>query len=173
MNTKRNVPLLVALSLPVLMIGMVALTIYWPAHFEKFGGEFLYAVPSSWSNQSFYAVINGRLQKLPVAAPPAGIYAPTVTTRLYLHDVVKNVSRDITFEEAQALVLDAGPKSAQGFEIVHGSQSQEFVPFLFFSQPDYSTVYIRGRHASRKMDVRLNTYPYNGQFQFLGWIKHD
>ena len=171
MRQKVNWSLIVALALPVVMVLAVALSIHWPGRLEKFQGQFVYCVSSNWSPNATYTIVNGRLQeRAATLAVPA--YVSTGTVSLLLHDIASNTTRDITLEEVQQFTLDPSTRSSVGFEIVHGSRSYDVFPFFFFGTGmDYGTVYIKGRRASRKLNVRIQPDGIYGRFEFIGWVK--
>jgi len=95
-------------------------------------------------------------------------------SRLFVYDVSENVSREITFEEAQHLDLDVGSRSPDGFEIVPGTQRATspyffFFPFRYLSptlMPDYHCL---SGHGTRWMlNSRLT---YFDMSKFIGWIR--
>lgn len=97
------------------------------------------------------------------------IYQPQFPVSLYIYDATKNLSQEISFEEAQKLNLDANIKSPDGFEVVHGNQNNGFL--FFSSDNNYNTVYLTGHNVSKKLNLQLNGSSYYDNFRFLGWIK--
>jgi len=95
---------------------------------------------------------------------PRGVYADG---RLYYHDIVKNESREISFEDAQKLRLSGNVRSSDGYEIVPGSGSSP-MPFGGGYQ-DFSQRYITGHNTSKKLNLALPAeQTYN--FKFIGWV---
>ena len=180
MKTNRNISLIIGLAIPLLMIVLVAASIYLPSLFApspKF--NFLYVTGDDYYQAQQYVVEKGKLIKREVKYPepyatPYTPYTPGVA-RLFVHDVVRNESREISFEDAQQLSLNANIKSPDGFEVVYGSGSGGIFPLFFFSDIDYNAVYIKGHNASRKLNLQVGTagnyhYYYN-RFRFLGWMR--
>jgi hypothetical protein len=124
-------------------------------------------------NQDQYSVQNRKLVRNEIQRPENQIYQPPREVKLYIHDVAKNESKEISFEEAQNLNLDSNTKSPDGFEVVYGSRGEGLFPFFFLSERDYNTLYLKGRNVSKKLNLQLSGsyYNYYDNFRFLGWIK--
>ena len=172
MNPKKDISLIIGIAIPILMIVLVAASIYLPSLFSpppRF--NFLYVTDDGYYQGQQYVVERGTLVKQGVIYPER--YTPRAA-RLFVHDVVKNESKEISFEDAQRLHLDPSGKSPDGFEVVYGSREDGIFPLFFFTSTDYNTIYMKGHNASRKLDLPSKTaegYYYNSRFRFLGWIK--
>jgi len=167
-NAKKNIPLILGLSIPILMILFVAGSIYLPGLFVQPKFDFLYATGDNYYYDRYYSVKNGRLIKNEVDCPE--YYKVNCTEpRLYIHDIAKNESKEISFSEAQKLALDSSPRSPDGFEIDCGRRTQSIFFIFVVSNPDCSTRFIKGRNISKKLNLQLSGSHYRG-FQFLGWI---
>lgn len=170
MNAGKNLPLLVGLAIPFLMILFVAASIYLPQLFSHAEPkqDFLYVTGESYPTEHF-VVRNGKLEKREIKLPENR--PPPREPRLFVHDVSKNESREISFDEAQKFILDSRNQSADGFEVVYGTRGSGFFPLLFWSDTDYQSVYLKGPGKARKMNVVLSAPPhYYYNFRFLGWI---
>ncbi len=173
MKAKQNISLIIGIAIPVLMIVLVAASIYLPGLFSPAPKvNFLYVIGDDYYQGQQYTVENGKLTKREVKYPEH--YTPGVV-RLFIHDVATNQSREVSFAEAQQLPLDANAKSPDGFEVVYGSRGDGIFPLFFFHSEDYNTVYLKGHNTSKKLDLQAPTtggyYYYNNRFRFLGWIK--
>lgn len=166
---KKNLPLIFAISVPVILVIGVALTVYLPTLFVKPEYNFLYASGSNYIYRDLYVVENGTLVKKPIIVP--GTVRTTQEPKLYMHDVSKNVSVEISFEEAQRLSLDTNTQSPDDFEIAYGSGGGGFFPFLFWSEGNYGERYLKGRGISKKLNLQTSYGSYSSDFRFLGWIK--
>jgi len=175
MDAKKNIPLIVGISIPILMILFVAASIYLPLLFMHTKPEFNFLyVTGDYLLGSQYSVENGKLVKHEFKDDEGrwpSIMRRRGDAKLFVHDVTKNESRQISFEEAQSLDLNSNIKSPDGFEIVHGSRGGGPWPFFGFSETDYNTVYIKGHNISRKLNVQ-QTERHFGDFHFLGWINN-
>jgi hypothetical protein len=170
---KKNISLVLGIAIPILMILFVAASIYLPRLFAPQPSvNFLYAGGEDYyGNVQQYTVQNNQVVKNEVKLRDKASYNPPyVEPKLFIHDVVKNESKEISFEDAQKLNLDPSVKSSDGFEIVYGNKGDDFFPF--FSGRDYSTRYIKGRTMSTKLNIHSSTPYYNNNFRFLGWIKN-
>jgi len=176
---KKNITLIVGISIPILMILFVAGSIYLPGLFIQPKFNFLYVSGDDYYyyNQYQYSVQNGKLVRREVQRPKNQIYQPlqeVQEVKLYIYDVAKNESKEISFEEAQNLNLDSNTKSPDGFEVVYGSRGDGFLPFFFpfffLSERDYNTLYLKGHNVNKKLNLQLSGSYYNN-FRFIGWIK--
>ena len=167
MDKKPNIPLILGISVPILMILFVAGSIYLPGLFIKPKYNFIYVSGDDYYYGRQYSVINGQLVKNEVKPPD--YYRPRTEPKLFIHDVSNNESREISFEEAQKLNLDSNIISKDGFEVIYGSRGDGIFPFFFFSGRDYNSRYISGHNVSKKLNVQFNGSYYNG-FQFIAWI---
>ena len=172
MEKKRNVSLIIGLSIPVLMIVFVAASIYLPSLFIKLpNSNFVFSIGDDYYSRNQYMVVNGRLTAR--EQPPAEInnrnYASDPS--LYYYDVKKNSAREITLAEAQSLSLDNHPVSEEGFEIVSGSGGGGDY-FFFFSYGSSSgcNQYLKKGSFSRELHLATDNY-YCYTFKFLGWVK--
>jgi len=170
---KKNITLIVGISIPILMIVFVAASIYLPGLFIKPNVNFLYAYGDEYYSQERFTVQNGKLVKREVPRYESQSYyqPPREESKLFLHDVVKNESREVSFEEAQRLNLDSGTKSSDGFEVINGYQGGGFFPFFGGSGSDYNTRYLKGHNVSKKINLQQRGESYYYDFRFLGWIK--
>lgn len=177
MKPRKNISLIIGLSIPVLMIVLVAASIYLPGLFAPSPHvNFLYVIGDHdyYAGQE-YVVEQGRLAKQVVNIEVKNYperYTPPSVSRLFVHDVAMNRSKQISFEEAQGLPLDPSVQSPDGFEVVHGSRGDGLYPFFFDHSVDYNTWYLKGHNVSKKLNVEAledRSY-YFRRIRFLGWI---
>ena len=168
MESKKNVSLIVGIAIPILMICLIAVSIYLPLLFAPAPQfNFLYVAGDSYSH---YGVKNGSLVKNEVKYPE---HRTPINPRLFIHDVSKNTDQEISFEEAQNLKLDATAKSPDGYEVVYGSSDYGFFPFFFSGGDDYDAMYLKGHSTSKKLELQSSNdrrYYYRNR-HFLGWIR--
>ena len=171
MKIKKDISLIIGVAIPILMIVFVAASIYLPGLFSpppKF--NFLYVTGDRYYEKYQFVVENSRLTKREVKYPER--YTPEVA-RLYIHDVSRNESKEISFEDAQKLYIDPNTKSQDDFEVVYGSYDGGIFS-IFFGREDYDTVYLKGHNTSKKLNLSSSGnghYYYYNSFRFLGWIK--
>ncbi|HYE22118.1 MAG TPA: hypothetical protein VD998_00845, partial [Verrucomicrobiae bacterium] len=103
---------------------------------------------------------------------PDEMYKPPVINnpKLYYYDVESDSSKEISLEDAQKYNLDSNQKSPDGFEVVRGNNSGGVFPFFFDGGFEYNTLYIRGGHYTKKINVTLDPHYYYN-FKVLGWVK--
>jgi len=163
---KKNIPLIVALSIPVLMIVLVAMSIYLPAFFIKPKTNFIYTVGGDYCHQNIYSVKNGKVIEDEIKKPEENISCRDYhEARLFYYDVARNASREITLDEATKFTVDGSLKSPDGFEIVSGSYSFDI---FFFSGSSYHDKFLKKGAYSRKLNMAAPTSYYD--FKFLGWV---
>lgn len=169
--------MVIGISIPILMILFVAGSIYLPGLFIKPHFNFLYVSGDDssyyyYNNGYQYSVQNGTLIKNEAKQPENQNYnPPRVEPKLYLYDVAKNESKEISFAEVQNLQLDSSVKSPDEFEVVYGSRDDGFFPFFYGGGTDYNARYIKGHNVSKKLNLQFNGSPYYNNFRFIGWIK--
>ena len=167
MEVKKNIPLIIGLSIPILMILFVAGSIYLPGLFVHPKFNFLYSAGGDYYSNHRYSVRNGELIENEVEYPK--YYTQRDEPKLFIHDVIKNESTRISFEEAQHLSLNSNTNSPDGFEIYCGRGSSGFFLIFFDSYQDCSSRFIKGHNTSKKLNVQLQGGSYYN-FQFLGWM---
>lgn len=171
MKNKKDISLIIGIAIPILMIVFVAASIYLPSLFSpspKF--NFLYVTGDRYYGKYQFVVENGKLAKREVKYPE---HYNSEVARLYIHDVLKNESKEISFEDAQKLYLDPNKESQDGFEVVYGSYDGGIFS-IFFGREDYDTVYLKGHNVSKKLNLSSSGnghYYYYNSFRFLGWLK--
>ena len=172
MNSKKNVSLIVGIAIPILMIVLVAISIYVPALFAPAPRiNFLYVTGDDYYQGPQYFVENGTLAKREVKYP--NHYTPGIA-RFFLHDVSANEDKELSFEETQKLKLDASAKSTDGYEVVYGNTEGGVFPLFFSNRTDYNAMYLKGHNTSKKLNLQSsdvsNPY-YSRNRRFLGWIR--
>lgn len=181
---KQNIPLVVGIAIPILMVMFVAGAIYIPRLFIDIKPpqyDFLYVsgdnnnyydYPGFYSGRPYpvYAVIDDKLVMNDPPPPPKGYSGPDIeqpAPKLFLHDVSENKSRKVSFEEAVGFTLDSSYESPDGFEVTHGRNNSDF---LFFSSYDYDSWYIVKDFYSEKLDLQTGGQSTYYNFHLLGWI---
>lgn len=172
---KKNITLVIGISIPILMILLVASSIYLPGFFIKPHFNFLYVSGDDssyyYNNGYHYSVQNNQLVRNEIKQPESPNYnSPGVEAIFYLYDVTKNEAKEISFADAQNLNLDSSVKSPDDFEIVHGSCGDGFFPFFWGGGINCNARYLKGHNLSKKLNLQLNG-AYHNNFRFIGWIK--
>ncbi len=173
---KKNITLVLGISIPILMILFVAGSIYLPGLFIKPHFNFLYVSGDNsyyyFNNDYQYSVQSNRLVRNEIKQSENQNYnSPRVESKLYVYDVLKNEAKEISFADAQNLNLDSSVKSPDDFEVVYGSRGDGFFPFFWGGGTDYNARYLKGHNVSKKLNLQLNRGSYYNNFRFIGWIK--
>src|SRR3989344_4219982 len=167
---KKNITLVLGLSIPVVMILFVAGSIYLPGLFIKPHFNFLYMVNDNRYNEQQFSVENGTLVRNIIISKPSTATRPS--PRLFVHDVTVNKSREITFEQAQQLKINSSPQSPDNLNIKPGSRGESFLLFFGGGGSDYSSRYLVGNGLSKKLKIETeqgSSY-FSNNFRLLGWI---
>jgi hypothetical protein len=174
MLNKKNLPLYIALAVPVLMIILVAAFIYLPGIGKKPKYNFLYM---TGSNVFIYGYENGGYQVSGghlIYNPPAADYNYPSESQIgdvhfYLYDVANNQAKEVTLAEAEGYSLDSSNTSSDGYTIQQGNGGSG--DFLFGGGGgDYNSWFIKGHNRAVKLNLKLTGSPYSN-FRFLGWTE--
>jgi hypothetical protein len=186
---KKHFTILLAFLLPIGLIIFVALSIYIPSFFLPTNYNFVYVICSDvpYSKICDYKddysirfaeqkIISGRLEKelsedgydiIETILDPLQEYK----TNIFLHDVKKNTSREITIEEAQKLSIAYGVVSPDEL-FVHNRYHNYGGVLGFYSgggSPD--EYYLTDGKARRKLNIfRMNEQQDGRNFSFVGWV---
>lgn len=165
---KKNVPLIVALSIPVLMVVLITMSIYLPAMFVKPKTNFVYSVGGDYCYQNRYSVNNGKIVENEIKKPEGNDSCRNYReARLFYYEVERNTSREITLEEAAKITVDDSLRSPDGFEVVSGGSGGD----IFFSGGSYYDKYLKKGAYSRKLNTIASTSYYD--FKFIGWVRGE
>lgn len=170
MKTRKNIPLIVGLAIPVLMVLFVAGSIYLPGFFVRPRFSFLYSTGDSYYSRYQYSLENGKLVENEVEYPKHEVVRSK--PNLFVYDIVEDKGMAVSFEEAQQLTLNPNSKSPDGFEVDCGRKSTGYFLLFFDSFRDCSSRFIKGRGTSKKLNVQLRGGS-DYSFQFLGWLVEE
>lgn len=148
------------------MVIAIAVSIYASNNSINPQYNFLYSVKGGYENAYFnIGVVSNRVTK---SAPPTDMYrkeVPVVDPALYIHDVKNNTNRQISYDEASKLKIDAGPKSPDGYVVDRGGSNS----VIFYSSSNYNQFYIKSNSGAKAVDLELETASYY-DYAFIGWI---
>jgi len=165
-DKKKNIPLIVSLSIPVLMILLVTISIYVPVLFVKPQFDFIYSTGGGYYYNNKYSVVHEKIIKNPIKHDDNNkYYQNKPEPRLFYYNVQSFTAREIPFDEVRKYRLDNRLMSPDGFEIVSGNRSFDI---FFFSGSSYYDKFLKKGAFSRNIKIGRSYY-YN--FKFLGWIK--
>jgi hypothetical protein len=177
---QSNVPLLVGVAIPIVMVLLVAGSIYLPGLFIKPTVDFLYMTDyyDRYACEYVYEVRSGAdvhsgslVRAKSTSYTDPGYVRNDCTPRFYVYDVQTDTSKEYTFEEAQKLKLDPSRVSPDGFEVVRGGRGGDFL-FVFDMGGNYDTMYLRGHNVSRRLNMEKGNsgYYYYSDTPTLGWV---
>lgn len=180
MINKKNLPLYIALAVPVLMIILVAAFIYLPGIGQKPKYNFLYVSGNNVYDYGYnnygYMVKNSQLIYVPQPASSSAYYNNQIQTQeqphFYLYDTVRNVATELTFDQAKTYNLDPTNTSPDGYTVQQGNGSSGGDLFFGSAPSDYNSWFIKGHNRSTKLKLKTVSSTYNYyNFRFLGWTK--
>jgi hypothetical protein len=163
---KKNLPLIIAFSLPILMVILVIGLVYVPTATYKSNYNFIYATGADYYWPSHYEIKNNQLVK---NSESPHLHVVHNNEQLYLYNVTTEQVSPIDYNKAQKLRLDPKPISPDGFQITHATGDHSFFSLFFFSSPSYNARFLQKNHFSRRLNLKLNGQFYNN-FQFIGWV---
>ena len=170
---RKNIPLIIALFIPVVMVVLIAASIYLPSFFvSPPQTDFVYSMGGDYYSRDKFTVKEGRVVENEVKLPENN-YAPRYAKdpKLFYYDVTADSAREISLQEAQERTLNNQPLSSDGFEVVSGSYGGDML-FLSYDSSSRCKKYLKKGAFSRKLNlVFVEDYCYS--FEFLGWAKED
>ncbi len=124
---KKNIPLIVGIALPFVLIAVLAAIVYIPSLFVNPSHNFVYTYEDRYyydgSYDTRYEVENGKIvvKDIPRLQSEEMKVTEDVVHKgnppLYMYDVKHHTTHKITLEEAQAMMLDPGPSSPDGYSV--------------------------------------------------------
>lgn len=165
---KKNKQLIAVISLPLVMMLVVALIVYVPSLFIKPTYDFIYYTCDGYCYSQNIDVKSGKV----VETFKQNNYGYAVRPNdpspvIYLYSVEDGESREITLEEAQKYELDDSYKSPDGFEITNGGgYSGGFILGGYYGDGDSVKKLQKG---TASFDTDIDRYDY--YFNFLGWVE--
>jgi hypothetical protein len=172
MINKKNIPLYIALAIPVLMILLVAALIYLPGIGQKPRVNFLYMTGTYVYDYGYgsggYQVSGGHLVYNMPTNPSN--YVQSGDANFYLYNVSTGQSQEVTLAQAESYNLDPSNVSSDGYTVQQGNASGG--DFLFGSPSgDYTDWFIKGHNRAFKLNLKLVGSEYSN-FRFLGWTNN-
>lgn len=175
-------PLIIAISLPIVFIVILALTVFVPAASINPQYDFIYTTEQdrySYAKETVYEnryqVTDGKLTQVSVnlnRSEDERVLARTEfreAPTLYRYDVKEDSSKEITFEEAQALDIDRGPSSPEGYTVKYEYNSDGI--FELFGSNRGSGFYMVKGSGKKQLPGLVGDRYYGDQINVIGWIK--
>ena len=179
---KTHFSIILAFTLPILLIIGVALSVYIPSLFISTNYDFIYTACEyknsyrSYCNNDLYSVENGRIVEKEVVSeddtsPKKVVIQEERSYRLFLHDTEKNESREITLEEAKNYELSGLLTSPDGINFSSSYDRNSDIFFLFGSGSSYGHYLTKG-NAKKKLNLINDdgSYYYRNSSVFIVWI---
>ena len=178
MKITNNIPLLIGVALPIIIIFTISIIIFTPSLFIKPQYNFLYS-----NTDTYYYDYNNRYSNTYVVeGNHLSLSSLPTTTRvtykgdnppLYLYDVKNNSTHQLDWSEAKNFNIDPGPSSPDGY-IVKYLYSNDGIFELFGSNGNQNGYVIYKDNGSKKLNgLNSSGYSYynSGNFKFIGWVK--
>jgi len=184
---KKNIIVIIAFALPLLLVAGIAITTYLPGALLSTNYNFVYATcddgrgyyPYNCVNylSAKYAVVNGVLTEKPVSAEQDSDNDKTpdiqegYVVRFFLHDTKTNEGREIPLEEIQKLSFSGLITSPDGVSVGSGyDQNPDFL-FIFDGNSRHGYYLTKGGKQRKLNLVNANDrYYYDYSFRFIGWV---
>jgi len=182
---RKNWVLVLAFSLPVLLIAGVALSAYLPSLGLSTKFDFVYAACVDGSRgyyqcdawlQKRYAVVDGKLTLKEVDpvldSDKNGVpdVKENYAARVFYHDTLADVTREIALEDEQKLQLNGLVTSPDGVSVTYEYRGGGDI-FPFSYRGSTHGYYLTKGKAHRGLNViNADQSYYYGNFQFLGWV---
>ena len=182
MFTRKNVPLIIGIAVPILTVAAIAIGIYAPRVYTHPQQSFVYVEQPYYTGAYYgcsgagatYSVINGRvtqqepkMPQLDTVAPPTQPCAGT-DEKVYLYDVKTDKNTELTAQQAASYSVTQGGESADGFNVAYRYSGESF-PFSRAYSSD--GVYIEKGNYSKRLNIPFGSSGASAGFQLLGWIK--
>jgi hypothetical protein len=186
MNKEKNVnvPLIVGIGVPVLMMLFIAAAIYLPGLFKKPQFDFIYSTAEySWAaptlevkdqklgfkcaeDQHYYS--SDTFTEKEITAKCSEEFLP----KLHRYSIKDNTVSDISYADAKKLALDTNADSSDGYKVEQGNYGGDMFSGMFGgdSYNDYNAWYLKGHNRVAKLNIP-NDSNSSYDTRFLGWVK--
>lgn len=167
---KENIPLIIGLSIPVIMVMVIAGAIYLPSlfiHVDPPKYSFMYMSNNTYDGYR-YSVKDSHLAREEVKTKNNYTPPNTQAAHIFIYNVKTHENKELSFEEASVIPLNTHIVSPDGFKIENGHRSYGMFPF--YSRSNYYTRYITKEHYSEKINLTSSNTNYYYNFRFLGWL---
>jgi hypothetical protein len=174
----KNLPLIVGISLPILLIAIVSLVIFIPSLSIKPQYSFIYIANDGFSDydqfyKNTYVIENEQIALKPVPTRKDVTFKLKGDSPiLYFYDMKNNTSRKISLEEAQEYLVDAGPSSPDGYTVTY-QYNTDGIFDLFGSRGNNGEYIISKGRGSKKLTGLAFTDQnyYQQNLTLVGWVK--
>ena len=165
MSFKQKLPIIVAVAIPVLFVGAIALSVFLPNYQIHPTENFLYFGGSTYPYT--YTVEGGHVEAHLGVGPDRNGVVPT-RQPLFVYDVATDSVHQIDFVDAQKLVLDPGPTSKDGYIVKYDYSGENLIGF--FVGGGSRSKYVIAKGGGQRELTGLPSDRYDGNANFIGWI---
>lgn len=178
MNIKQNLPLVIGLAIPVVLVVALAAIIYVPRLYLKPTVDFVYAVGSyptyinnAENTRTEYRLVNGRLTKTVSPYTAEKPYYDTESPpEFYRYAVAENKNTPLTEQEITQLNLDPSVEAPDGFK-VNNAYSRDNIFEAVFGGRDSSQQVLEKGSVAVKINLVSDADRYSYDFDFIGWVE--
>ncbi len=179
-NKKTKWALIIGIAIPILMIIVIAFSVYLPNMNFKNNYDFIYTFNDGNSyclgGGGYYSVSNGKIiqNELSVANLNDSYCSKTLTTQtvkpLYRYISSKDIFEKISYEDTRKLQLNEGPYSPDGVIVFSGYSSNSGMFELFGGgRSSGQNFQLQNKDKGvKKVMLATNESYYN--FKFIGWV---
>jgi hypothetical protein len=197
-SLRKNFTLILAFTLPAILIIGIAISVYLPSFFISTNYNFIYAscgdnidnysrnCNTYLSNK--YTVENGKISTLEdrtanidnsnqeysqtgTSTLKKVTESPKYEVRLFFHDTAKNESREITLEEAKLFTLNNLITSPDGVSITGSYNSGSDILVFGGGRSSFGYFLTKGNSKLKLNIINTNDrYYYQNNFKFIGWV---
>jgi len=166
---KKNKELVAVVSLPLVMMLLVAVIIYVPSLFIRPQYDFLYYTCERYCYSDPLDVVNSRVEQTRSYDRLYSSFSDNEPEiEIYYYSVEDARSKRISLSEAQLYFLDDSKTAPDGFKLESGDSYGGFLVFGYYGNNDAVKKLQKGT-ASFSTDI--DSYEYS--FNFLGWIENE
>lgn len=171
---KQNIPLVVGITLPLVLVVLVAIAVYLPRTFADPQYDFVYVVNDRtlYDRECETYVVDDAGQ-LTIEAEGADDIAPRRRATCvrgvatwYLYDVSAKEERKVTFDALEDMSLSDEPISPDGYWFVRDYSHSGI--FELFGSNNRNEWFLENNSVRIPLDVSAQQYPYD--VSFIGWV---
>jgi hypothetical protein len=155
---------LIFISVPLLVIIVVAAILQGPSLFAKPKYDFIYSLCQSYDCGSAYTIGSAGAV---ILQQNDTLYGGSATPTLYYYSEANNSTRRISTDQANSYRLDTSNVSPDGYTLWQNNDSSGG---LFWDNSGDGSWYLK--HGAKKKQLNLVTNSaYGSDVQFLGWVQ--
>ncbi|MCD6047301.1 MAG: hypothetical protein K0S08_948 [Gammaproteobacteria bacterium] len=164
---------LLALSMPVALILIVLIMVYWPSQQPTADENFIFSETAATPYCALlggYEVEEGKIVWHDKALRPIKMCQEAPMPQLYLYNAVKKQVEPLDLKTAQMFRINPTPISPGGFAVSQNIKGGKFPGLWFLAMHSYNNFYLAGHGYVALIPAIAEKHQY-AQFKFLGWIK--